>query len=102
MDMRCVARCWRAVRSEAAGDVGHRQGFATRQRTNTVQPGGTALFGARGRRAALPMSRIAALLSPKRSLGCRRQAKLRFAERRAPTLAPTITVAAHVHMRNPG
>jgi hypothetical protein len=41
--MRCVAQCWRDVRSEAAGDAGHRQGFATRQRANTVQPEGTAL-----------------------------------------------------------
>jgi hypothetical protein len=48
------------------------------------------------------MSRIAAQLSRKRSLRCRRQAKLRFAERRAPTLAPKIAVAAYVRVRNPG
>ncbi len=33
---------------------------ATRQRANTVQPGGTALFGARGRRRDAYDARIAA------------------------------------------
>ena len=60
----------------------HRQGPAMRQRANSVQPEGMPLFAAGGRRAPLPMCRIAA--------------------RRAPTPAAKIGIAVLLIVRNPG